>query len=101
MGPGVTCAGGSGGHLGGGAAGAEHGVEMLDEDLGEDVDGGQRRQRDGAVTRPQQVHAEHAGQVGRTHLVLDAPLGHLGGDGHTERGRGRQRDTFSAQTNHF
>lgn len=45
------------------AAGAEHGVEMFDEDLGEDVDGRQRREGDGAVTRPQQVHAEHAGQV--------------------------------------
>ncbi len=74
MGPGAAA---SGCYLCRWAAGAEHGVEMFNEDLGEDVDGSQRRQRDGAVTRPQQVHSEHAGQIRRTHLVHDALLRHL------------------------
>lgn len=45
---------------------------MLDEDLGEDVDGGQSGQRDRTVTRPDQVHPEHTGQIGRAHLVHNA-----------------------------
>ncbi len=71
------CAAGSGCYLCRWAAGAEHGVEMFDEDLGEDVDGGQGGQRDRTLTRPNQVHPEHAGQIGRTHLVHDALLRHL------------------------
>lgn len=70
-------AGASGCYLCSWAAGAEHGVEVFDEDLGEDVDGHQGAQRDGAVSRPDQVHPEHAGQVRRTHLVHDALLRHL------------------------
>lgn len=70
-------AGASGCYLCSRAAGAEHGVEVFDEDLGEDVDGHQSAQRDGAVSRPDQVHPEHAGQVRRTHLVDDALLRHL------------------------
>lgn len=68
---------GSGCYLCRWAAGAEHGVAMFDEDVGEDVDGRQRGQRDGTVARPDQVHPEHTGQVGRTHLVDEALPRHL------------------------
>lgn len=68
---------GSGCYLCRRAAGAEHGVEMFDEDLGEDVDGGQSGQRDRTLARPNQVHPEHTGQIRRTHLVHDALLRHL------------------------
>lgn len=67
----------SGRRLSGGAARPQHRVEMFDQDLGEDVDGSQSRQRDRTLTRPNQVHPEHTGQVRRTHLVDDAFLRHL------------------------
>lgn len=54
---------------------------VLDQDLGEDVDGGQGAERHGALTRPHQVDPEHAGQVGGAHPVNDALLGHLGEEG--------------------
>lgn len=59
------------------AAGTEHNVEVLDEDLCEDVDGGQSAEGHRAVTWPHQVDPKHAGQVRRTHPVHDALLGHL------------------------
>lgn len=52
-------------------------MEVLDEDLGEDVDGRQSADRHRAVTRPHQVDPKHAGQVGRAHPVDDALLRHL------------------------
>lgn len=52
-------------------------MEVFDEDLGEDVDGCESAQRDGAVARPHHVDPEDARQVGRAHLVDDALLGHL------------------------
>ena len=54
-------------------------MEMLDEDLGEDVDGGQGAQGDGLVTRPDQVHAKNTRQVRRTHPVHETLLAHLVG----------------------
>lgn len=59
------------------AAGAEHGVEVFDEEFGEDVDRHQSSERDRTVTRPNKVYPEDTGQVRRTHLVHDALLGHL------------------------
>lgn len=73
----LPCSAALGQYLTSGAAGAEHGVKVFDEDLGEDVDWCQRRQRDGAVTRPNQVDPKHTGQVGRAHLVDDALPRHL------------------------
>lgn len=67
----------SGYHLRRWAAGTKHSVEVLDEDLSEDVDGGQSAKGHGAVTRPHQVDPKHAGQVRRTHPVHNALLGHL------------------------
>lgn len=60
-------------------AGAEHGGEVLDEDLSEDVDGSQSAQRDRDVTRPHQIDPEYAGQVCWTHPVHKALLRHLRG----------------------
>lgn len=75
----ISCRRPSGHHLCRWAAGAEHGVEVLDEELSEDVDGGQSGQGDGAVTRPDQVHAKNTRQVRWRHLVYDAFLRHLKG----------------------
>ena len=55
----------------------EDGVAVLDEDLGEDVDGPQGCQAHGPLGGPQQVDPQHAGQVGGAHPVHDALLGHL------------------------
>lgn len=68
-------------HLVGGGSGLssrrEYTVKVLYEDLSEDVDGRERPQWRGAVSRPQHVHPEYTGQVGRAHLVDQALLGHL------------------------
>lgn len=76
-------------------------MEVFDEDLGEDVDGRERTQRDGAVARPHHVDPEDARQVGGAHLVDDALLGHLrrrseGGTPRQHRAErdGRRRDKF-------
>ena len=55
----------------------EHGVAVLDENLGEDVDGGQGGEGHAPLGGPQQVHAQHTRQVGGAHLVHDALHGHL------------------------
>lgn len=78
---------GGGGTLGGGGCarsgggGGEDAVKVLYEDLCEDVDGRERPQWRGAVSRPHHVHPEHTGQVGRAHLVDQALLGHLWREG--------------------
>jgi len=68
-----------------GAAGPEHGVEVLQQDLGEQVDLVQVLQRQRAGRRPQQTDPEHTGQAGAAHPVLEAVLGHL----QAEDSRGR------------
>lgn len=80
-------------------------MEVFDEDLGEDVDGCERAQRDGAVARPHHVDPEDARQVGRAHLVDHALLGHLwrrpeGGTPRQDRAEqdGRCRDTFQTDS---
>ena len=52
-------------------------MAVLDEDLGEDVDGGQGGEGHATLWGPQQVDPQHARQVGRAHLVHDALGGHL------------------------
>lgn len=62
---------------------------MFDEDLSEDVDWCKSTERDGAVTRPQQVDSKHTGQVGRTHPVDDALLRNLGHQSESIGGQGK------------
>lgn len=88
---------GSGRYLSRWAAGAEHGVKVFDEDLREDVDGSQSAERDRTVTRPNQVHPENTGQVGRTHLVDDALLGHLTATNHTAPSVNHQQHEVNKQ----
>lgn len=85
-----SCRRPSGNHLCRWAAGAEHCVDVLDEELSEDVDRGQSGQGDGAVTRPDQVHAKNTRQVRWRHLVYDAFLRHLKGAAH-RRERGNRK----------
>lgn len=88
----ISCHRPSGHHLCRWAAGAEHCVDVLDEELSEDVDRGQSGQGDGAVTRPDQVHAKNTRQVRWRHLVYDAFLRHLKGAPH-RRERGNREKT--------
>ena len=75
--PGPSWGLGSGRNLSRGAAGAKHGGVVLDEELGEDVEGREGGQGHGALGWAGQVHPKHTRQVGGAPRVVDALLGHL------------------------
>lgn len=85
----------SGQQLLGSWPGAEHHRVMLDDELREDVDGGQGAERHRAVVGPNQVDAKHTGQVGRAHLVDDALLRNLEVEGKPKE---RRMTTVTRQT---
>lgn len=66
--------------------GGEQGFVVLNEQLGEQVEGHQRAQRGRPLGRPDEVQAKDAGQAGAVHLVEKALPGHLQ---EVTRGRGQ------------